>query len=167
MKRLSGENERVKNLLMKLQNSRYRSPRKETDSNPTPTDQRVTNAKLSEANREITKLRQENESLRQKSSRKEEIKGYTSPRSTAELKNIITKLQKENQELKISSANIMRAKNALDAEKRRNQRLENTIEELQRKVEAANRDSMVSFIENESKIEIGALQKKYDKTMER
>ena len=43
----------------------------------------------------------------------------------------------------------MRAKNALDAEKRRNQRLENTIEELQRKVEAENRDSMVLFIENE------------------
>jgi DNA repair exonuclease SbcCD ATPase subunit len=128
-------------------------------------DQRLLNAKLSEANREITKLRQENHCLRHTPN--EKMKGSTSPRSTAELKNIITKLQKENQDLKFNSTNGNKARNALEVEKRKNQRLESTIQQLQNKVETENTDSMASFIENESKIELGALRKKYDKTMER
>ena len=157
--RLETENERVKKLLIKLQNSKYRSPRLETG---TQDSDRISEAKLSEANREIVRLKRENDNLRNQSVPK--VKGSTSPRTTAEMKNTIIQLQKENSKLRTQGGG--------SPNKSISHQLANQKSQIQRlKIELANQkqntDSVDSFVLNEKEIELRTMQKKYEKSMER
>ena len=158
--RLETENERVKKLLIKLQNSKYRSPRLET----TQDSDRISEAKLSEANREIVRLKRENDNLRNQSHVAPKVKGSTSPRTTAEMKNTIIQLQKENSKL--------RTQGGSSPNKSMSHQLANQKSQIQRlKIELANQkqntDSVDSFVLNEKEIELRTMQKKYEKSMER
>ena len=157
--RLETENERVKKLLIKLQNSKYRSPRLET----TQDSDRISEAKLSEANREIVRLKRENDNLRNQSHVAPKVKGSTSPRTTAEMKNTIIQLQKENSKLRTQGGS---------PNKSMSHQLANQKSQIQRlKIELANQkqntDSVDSFVLNEKEIELRTMQKKYEKSMER
>ena len=158
--RLETENERVKKLLIKLQNSKYRSPRLET----TQDSDRISEAKLSEANREIVRLKRENDNLRNQSHVAPKVKGSTSPRTTAEMKSTIIQLQKENSKL--------RTQGGSSPNKSMSHQLANQKSQIQRlKIELANQkqntDSVDSFVLNEKEIELRTMQKKYEKSMER
>ena len=118
---------------------------------------------MSEANREIVRLKRENENLRNQSHVAPKVKGSTSPRTTAEMKNTIIQLQKENSKLRAQSAS---------PNKSMSHQLANQKSQIQRlKIELANQkqntDSVDSFVLNEKEIELRTMQKKYEKSMER
>jgi len=178
---LAAENERVKTLLTKLQNVRYRkSPSsvgksdQGTKSDHAAAPNRMTEAERGAMNRELQKIRAENARLRQIN---QDLSGSRPAQSTlTELQSTNVRLKDENSRLKKT---CLLGENTAEIEKTnrdlknklketsehaayREKRLLAKISEMEKRPMSS--DSVNSFVENEALIE---MRDNYEKTMER